>query len=127
MADIALLGAAFLLFAIGCAHSYLGERWLIGPILSPQYRRGMLEKSEFARQVLRFAWHLTTLAIWGYGAILAAIALAGPGQRTSATLIIVSGVCLISAVYIFAAAGGRHLAWPVFAVAGALCLVPLAG
>lgn len=126
MADIALLSAAVLLFGIGCAHSYLGERWLIGPLLTPEHRKGMLAKSEFARQVLRFAWHLTTLAVWGFAALVAALALTDPARHTDMVLMIISAVCLLSAIYIFAAAGGRHLAWPVFALASGLCLVPLA-
>lgn len=127
MGELALMSAAALLFLIGVAHSYLGERWLIGPLLAPDDRRGLLEKSEFARQVLRFAWHLTTLAVWGYAALLVALVVRAGVDPTATVSMIVSGVCVLSAVYIFVSAGGRHLAWPVFAIAGCLCLVPLAG
>ena len=38
MTSISLLTAAFLLFAIGIVHSWLGERRLIGPLLAPGRR-----------------------------------------------------------------------------------------
>lgn len=126
MVTSSLVLAAALLFAIGVAHSVLGERWLIGPLLSPDYRRGMLAKSEFARQVLRFAWHLTTLAVWGFAAILAGLSMTSTdGPAAQVTVAIIAAVCLISAIYIFVTTGARHLAWPVFLVTAGLCVVPL--
>lgn len=117
--------AAFLLFGTGIVHSVLGERRLIGPLLDPAKRSGLLEHSTFARQVLRFAWHLTTLALWGFAAILVGLVATPAGQQTATTLVIIALVCLLSAVYIFITSGARHLAWPVFLTAAGLCVVPL--
>lgn len=125
MNELALATAAFLLFGTGVVHSALGEHRLIGPLLAPEKRTGLLAQSKFARQVLRFAWHLTTFALWGFAAILAGLATMPSGQLTTVTLAIIAVVCLLSAIYIFVTSGARHLAWPVFLVASGLCVVPL--
>jgi len=120
----ALLAAAVLLVAVGLIHSVLGERALIGPLLAPDKRRGLLEKSGFARATLRFAWHLTSIAWWGFAAILVTAALA-PGGGGSAVLAIIGATFLATGVVTGAASRGRHLAWPVFVAIGLLCLIPL--
>lgn len=61
-ADLAMLLAGVFLVGLGLVHSWLGEVKLIGPLLSPPGRSGILVHSRFARDVLRFAWHLTSLA-----------------------------------------------------------------
>lgn len=62
--------AAFLTVVIGIAHSYLGERY----ILIRLFRRGKLpslfNSEEFTKNTLRFAWHLTTIAWFGFAIIL---------------------------------------------------------
>ncbi|MGH1352935.1 MAG: hypothetical protein ACRBBN_19335, partial [Methyloligellaceae bacterium] len=64
-----VLGVA-LLFGIGIAHSYLGEKY----ILIRLFRKNDLPKlfggSEFTKNTLRFAWHLTTVAWFGFAFIL---------------------------------------------------------
>ena len=67
--------AAVLLIAIGFAHSYLGERY----ILIRLFRRDSLPKlfggTEFTKNTLRFAWHLTSLAWFGFAVILISMGL----------------------------------------------------
>lgn len=117
--------AAILTFVIGIVHSWLGEVRLIGPLVSPKQRTGMLASSSFARQVLRFAWHLTTLAWWGFAAILAWLALS-PLQDQSRTVLLVIGLTfLITSMVTLITSRGRHLAWPVFLTIAGLCVVPL--
>ena len=125
MTAFALTLAALLLFGTGIAHSYLGERRLIGPLLAPEKRVGMLETSGFARQVLRFAWHLTTLVIWGLAAILIGLVVAPSGAQTNVTLAVIAVTCLLASAVILLTSGGRHLAWPVFLASAGLCIVPL--
>ncbi len=125
MTKAALLGAASLLFAVGAIHSSLGERRLVGPLLAPERRHGLLEKSLFARQVLRFAWHLTTVAWWGFAAVLAAIALSPMGGLGRVVPGIVAATFLVTGLATLAATRGHHLAWPVFLLIAALSLVPL--
>lgn len=63
-----------LLFAVGVVHSVLGERY----ILVRLFRRTDLPKlfgdTTFTTRTLRFAWHITTVAWWGFAAILLMLA-----------------------------------------------------
>ena len=125
--EIALLVSAGLTGLLGIAHSGLGEARIIGPLLAPAQRTGLLAKSAFARGILRFAWHLTSIAWWGLGAVLAAVALAAPGQVLMFVLIAVAATLGLSGLIVLAMSRGRHLAWPVFLAAAGLALVPVFG
>lgn len=114
----ALYIAAFLGFAIGIAHSYLGERY----ILIRLFRRPDLPKLfggiEFTRRTLRFGWHITSIAWWGLAWVL--ILLAHPPITVKdvglplATTFFATGACILIG------SRAKHLAWIVFAVMGAL-------
>ena len=113
-----LLIAAALMFATGLAHSYLGERF----ILIRLFRRGELPKlfggTEFTRGTLRFAWHITTLAWWGFAALLV---IASQRQPTSQDIqMIVAATAAASALLPIIFTRGRHLSWIVFAAVAAL-------
>ena len=125
MANWSLLVAATLLFFCGVVHSWLGEIRLIGPLLAPETRSGPLARSEFSRRVLRFAWHVTSIAWWGTGAILAAIALAPPADIQRPILIATAVTYIVTGILVLICGRGRHLAWPIFLAVGALCLAPL--
>ena len=67
--------AAVLAFAIGLAHSYLGERYLLTRLLRrPDALPPLFGRVESTARTLRFAWHLTTIAWFGLGAVLLVIA-----------------------------------------------------
>lgn len=121
----ALQIAAILTFATGIIHSWLGERRLIGPLLSPHKRTGLLEKSWFSRQVLRFAWHLTTVAWWGLAAIMAGLSMTPLNDQSSMVLIIVAVTMLATGMATLFFTRGRHLAWPIFLTIAALCMLPV--
>jgi hypothetical protein len=106
----ALLLAAILTLAIGGAHSFLGERYLIGPLLSPGRRQGLLERSAFARWTLRFAWRLTTIAWWGFAAILLGLALAPVASPARMVLSVVAATFFATGLATLASSRGRHLA-----------------
>jgi hypothetical protein len=125
MTSIALLMAAILTFSAGAAHSWLGERRLIGPLLAPGRRQGILERSDFARQVLRFAWHLTTVAWWGIGAMLISAAVTPLDPSSHSILAIIAVTFFITGIVILVAGRGRHLAWPIFLAIAGLASVPL--
>jgi hypothetical protein len=112
--------SAILTAALGIVHSVLGERRLIGPLLAPGERTGLLAK-RFARNILRFAWHLTSIAWWGLAAVLA-----GADSR-SAVLVAVAATLALSGLVVLYSSRGRHLAWPVFLAAAALALLPVFG
>jgi len=114
MEQAALLIAALLTIIIGVVHSWLGEVRLIGPLLAPDKRRGMLAKSTFARQTLRFAWHLTTIAWWGFAAVLVGFALSVPAYSTHMVLGVIAVTFLMTGLITLVTSRGRHLAWPVF-------------
>lgn len=124
MINISLVSAGVLTVSIGLIHSWLGERRLIGPLLAVGRRQGMLEGSVFARQVLRFAWHLTTLAWWGFGALLADLSLDTIDVHSRSILGIVAMTFFVTGMAILVSSRGRHLAWPVFFLIAALTLAP---
>ena len=112
MTGIALYAAAALAVGIGVAHSWLGERF----ILIRLFRQGELPKlfggTEFTKNTLRFAWHITTLAWIGFAAILVSIAEGALSTRTIGLIIGVTfGTHFIVALV---ASRGRHYSWIVF-------------
>jgi hypothetical protein len=117
--NTALLIAASLLVALGIAHSYLGERY----ILIRLFRRGDLPRlfgeTEFTQRVLRFAWHLTTIAWWGLAALL--IEISAARLSTSTALRTIAVTAFVSAAIIAFASRGKHLAWPVFVAIAVIC------
>jgi hypothetical protein len=113
-----LLAAALLVFLTGCAHSYLGERY----ILIRLFRRGGLPKlfggTEFTQGTLRFAWHITTVAWWAM-ALLLVFAHRGSLSATVAVQTI-GGAAVASAALPIVFTRGRHLSWVVFLLVAAL-------
>jgi hypothetical protein len=112
--------AASLCFILGLGHSVLGERY----ILIRLFRRADLPKlfggTEFTARTLRFAWHLTSVAWWGAGAIFCYLAL---GRLSPASVAgILAGVFLVSAAVTLVASRGRHLAWLLFLAIGVIAL-----
>lgn len=118
--SIALYVAAVLAAAIGVAHSYLGERY----ILIRLFRRNDLPRlfggTEFTVNTLRFAWHLTSVAWWGFAAIL--LLLARPPVSAGAVGVVVGVTFLVHCLIAFLGSGGRHPAWIVFLVIGVLAI-----
>jgi len=118
--SIALYIAALLLFLVGVAHSYLGERY----ILIRLFRREDLPKlfggTQFTIRTLRFAWHITTIAWWGFAGILVHLAHGAISRQVIATTIGVT--FLATGLVILAASRAKHLAWPVFIAVGIISL-----
>lgn len=107
-----------LLILIGFIHSYFGEKY----ILIRLFRRDNIPKlygsDWFTKRVLRFAWHITTIAWWGFAAIL--FILANQNDHVERTiLIIISVVFFTSGLISGGFSKGKHLSWIVFfAIAG---------
>lgn len=112
--------AAFFAFAVGIAHSWLGERYILGRL----FRRNDLPKlfggTEFTTRTLRFAWHVTTLAWWGFAAIL--VLLAQQSFSFERLSLVVAVTFLLTAVLTAVVSRGQHLAWPVFLFIGSVAL-----
>lgn len=95
----------FVLLAIALLHSGLGEQAILRPLFARPWELDIPRAP--AEKILRFAWHLTSIAWVG----LAFVAVG------ASALGVVAGVCLLSAVVILLMLRG-HLAWPLFAIAG---------
>lgn len=97
------------LLALAAAHSALGERMLIGPLLAAAPFPRLRVPADFAKQTLRFAWHLTSLA-W--------VALAWALVESPAVAGAVAALLIVSGVLTHASTGGVHFAWAVFLAGG---------
>ena len=107
------LSAAFMALT-ALAHSVLGERRLIAPILSLD--AGVL-KNALARQVLRGAWHLTSILMILNGAALTITGM--PRQFVLLTGVVWLAVGLFDAAY----TKGKHIGWPLLAASGLFAIL----
>jgi hypothetical protein len=55
-----LSSSAFVVLAVG--HSYLGERFVLAPILRLPGLPKLFGSTRYMQQILRLAWHVTSLA-----------------------------------------------------------------
>lgn len=116
-----LLVASAFAFGVGAAHSYLGERLILIPLHNQESEVPRIRGSGRAtKRILRFAWHLTTVAWWGFAAMFAALAFREPGQFEGVFRVASAGTFGVSALITAVSSRGRHLAWPVF---GAIALL----
>lgn len=99
---------------VAIVHAVLGERRLIGPQIAAG--QGVMA-NPLARQVTRFAWHLTSVLM-----VLSALTVAWPG--TAPMLIAIIGVgWLLSGLVDGIATRGRHVGWPLLSAAGIFALL----
>lgn len=114
--NLPLVIAAGLSVLIGIAHSVLGERLLLGPL----FRRGELPKllgsSTFARNVLRFAWHLTTVLAVGIGVVIGYLASSPLDPQAVWILRALSVTFGVSTLVSLIGARGKHFSWWVFLI-----------
>ena len=115
-ADKLLWLAALLLAVTGIAHSYLGEKYVIGRLLSLPNLPLLRHDVSYTRAVYRFAWHLTSLAWWAFSAILVILAI-NPAGALRAIGIVLALTFLISGLVIVLTTGTRHPAWSLFLIA----------
>lgn len=117
--------AAVLGFLLGLAHSVLGERY----ILTRLFRRDNLPKlfggTDFTTRTLRFAWHLTTIALWGFSALLWQASSDALDQ--TAVLRTIGWTCLASGLLPLIITRGKHLSWLVLFTIGAIALSQVGG
>ena len=117
----ALYLAAFLMLAVGVAHSYLGERYLLMRLFrrNPDLPK-LFGSTEGTVRTLRFAWHVTSIAWWGFAAIF--VLLAHPPVTPAALGTALAVPLLVTGAVVLLMSKGRHLAWPVFVASGAIAL-----
>lgn len=108
------IAAVALIGFLGVAHSYLGEKYLLARLLKQNLPRLSRDRDDaFTKQVLRFAWHLTTVAWFGLGLIV----WVEPTARISHT---VGSIFLVHVPFPLVWTKGRHLSWVIFLAIGIL-------
>ncbi len=108
-----LIIGTILLLIIGIIHSYLGEKYILIRLFRREDLPKLLGSDWFTKRVLRFAWHLTTLAWWGFAAIL--YVLSTPSVNIhSEILIIITVVFALSGLTSLLFSRGKHLSWLFF-------------
>ncbi|MBV6413778.1 MAG: hypothetical protein OMOMHJEC_01597 [Xanthomonadales bacterium] len=112
--------AAFLAVALGIAHSVLGERYILVRLFRRENLPKLFGSTEFTTRTLRFAWHITTVAWFGFGALLLH---AGRGDLTSSgTLRIIGVTFILSGLLPLFITRGKHLSWLVLFAIGGIAL-----
>lgn len=111
--------AAFLVVVIGVAHSVLGERYILMRLFRRPDLPQLFGGTAFVTGTLRFAWHLTTVAWFALAAVLVQLQ---SGSAAKGMAVSIGAALLVSAAIAFLFTRGRHLVWPVFLLAGGLCL-----
>jgi len=115
---------SFLAVIIGLVHSYLGEKYILIRLFQRDNLPQLLGGDWFTKRVLRFAWHLTTVAWAGFAAIL--FVLANPSQTLDKDLLyIIGGVFFLSGLMSASFTNGKHLSWIIFWSISGICFYTL--
>src|SRR4051812_28499638 len=105
-----LIAAALSAAILAVAHSYLGERLIIAPLLHADLS-GVLSRERFQKKIIRFAWHLTSVAWLGFAGVIIGLkrpdSVAFIGTMIAATFIIHAFITAFSSK-------GKHFAWVLF-------------
>ena len=109
---ILLLASAGAMALTAIAHSYFGEKRLIGPLIA----RDIDLLSGYRSALVRFAWHFTSLLM-----LLTALLVGWPG--TPVPLIMTTGgMWLVAGVLDAVLTRGKHVGWPLLTLAGVLAI-----
>ena len=113
--------AGLIAFILGIAHSYLGEKYLIIPILQSEHLLTVLSGSVSLKKVaLRVCWHFATIAMWGAAVMLFVLSSLPVNQTSTVVVRIISLTFAAYTVLVFLTPGlrlihlRRHLAWVAF-------------
>ena len=108
--------AAFLLFALGIVHTVLGEKYILVRLFKRDNLPKLFGSTEFTVRTMRFAWHLTTVAWWGFAAML--VLMAHPPIVTQQVGAVIGCTFMLHFLIALLGTRGRHLSWIVFLVVG---------
>jgi hypothetical protein len=121
MATSFLIAAAITSLVTAGTHSYFGEKRLIGPLVASD--DGVMSR-QLAKQVVRLAWHLTSL-LWIGQALLLLRAATHP-EFLDAALIGGIGILHVAAGLFDAfVTRGKHIGWPLLTAIGVFALLSL--
>ena len=112
--------AALLIVVLGLAHSILGERYILVRLFRREDLPKLFGSSSFTTRTLRFAWHITTVAWFGFAALLVQI---GNGHLTSSSAAQIIGLTSIASGFLpLIITRGKHLSWLVLFIIGGISL-----
>lgn len=111
-----LIIAMMLLALCGLVHSILGEKYILIRLFKRDNLPHLFGSDQFTKGTLRFAWHITSLAWFGFAALLMLMPESVPLLLTVSIVFALSGV--FSAYY----TKGKHLSWLVFFIISGLTL-----
>ena len=100
---------------VAFAHSYMGEKNLIAPLLRRDNLPVILGSIEMTRATLRVAWHVTSLNWLGIAAVLLYLQF-NTTHLEQVVLWATCGMFAASGVVAIIAGRGKHLAWIPFLV-----------
>jgi|SRR5688572_17759431 len=110
-----IIGALTMAILAGL-HSYIGEIKLLQPLLAKPDLPMLQGSVDYTKAILRWAWHLTSLAWLGFAAIFIGLTQVSFLERQIIGTIL-AGMLGVSGIIVFMASRGRHLAWVFFLVA----------
>src|SRR5437868_1419219 len=107
-----LIGAALSAIILAVVHSYLGERLIIAPLLHADLS-GALSREQFQKKIIRFAWHLTSVAWLGFAGVI--IGLKRP-DNVAFMGAMIAATFMVHAFMTAFSSKGKHFAWVLFLV-----------
>ena len=110
--------AAILLVFIGTAHSYLGERYILTRLFHNDNLPQLFGGTEFTKNTLRFAWHLTTVAWFGFALLVVYLSINSINIHVINKII--SGTFFLHFIVAFVGSKGKHFSWFIFLIISAL-------
>lgn len=122
---ISLYIAALLILAIGLAHSWLGERYILIRLFKRPDLPRTFGSAEFTARTLRFAWHITSIAWLGLAAML--VLAAHPPVTPDNVGLVVGGTFLAHCAVSLFGSRGRHYSWIVFLAIGVIAIYATRG
>ncbi len=118
--DLALYFAASLIVAVGVAHSYLGERYILTRLAQRDDLPKLFGSAEMTVRTLRLVWHVLSVAWLGFATIL--VLLVPPPAAPRTVGLVIGCTFLVHFLVALAGSRGKHLSWPVFLAIGLIAI-----
>ncbi len=118
---IFLVAAALLTLVTAFTHSYFGERRLIGPLVASN--EGVMSR-KLAKQVVRFAWHLTSVLWFGQTLLPLRPALI-PGYFDPVLIGGIGAIHVAVGLFDGIVTRGKHIGWSMLTAIGVFALLAL--
>lgn len=114
-----VLFAAFVLIFCGLAHSILGEKYLLMRLFKRDNLPHLYGSDTFTKGTLRFTWHITSFAWFGFAALLIFHNLGDFNQL----LHVIAFVFLASSICSAYFTKGKHFSWWLFLLVSLFCFL----